>query len=600
MFFLWYDEQNKKVREKNMEPVKKQKHLKKKMTRGKKNNKKMMRNILLIVVAILIVIGIIFIAPNFMYEEDIDKIELVLNNNNVTSKLKQDVYMDQNGNIYLSEEDMQNYFDRYIRYDKETELLTTTSDKKVAKMKKGEHTVDINGSKVEMNGALTEQNGVLYLPFSDLSRNVFNAEVSYLSDENIVIVESLDRELKKGDMAKNARVKSSAKYFSKTVDKVEKGEKVVVVSTDNGWSKIRTERGKIGYVKEDTVANIITVRENMEEEKQVEGKINMVWDYYSQVAKAPDRTGETIEGVNVVAPAFFSFKEGGNGEIVDNAGQAGREYIEWAHENGYKVWPIFSNSSMLNTTSSMLNDEETRNELINVIVSLVEEYGVDGINLDFEHMKQEDKDIFSQFVIELAPRLRDMGKVLSVDVTAPDGAETWSLCYDRDVLAHVADYMVFMAYDQNGISSPEEGTTAGYNWVENNIKKFLGQEDVDANKLILGIPFYTRLWTERDGEVSSRVVFTKDVDSRIPDGVEKTWDDTLKQNYVEWSDNGATYKMWIEDETSIREKVKLANQYNLAGVSFWSKDREPDSIWSMISEELQKGETQQTSQEEQE
>lgn len=567
-----------------MKTVTKQKHSKKKMKQGGRKKKQ----ILLIIIAIfLLLLFTILLAPNFMKEKQVAGIQLVLNNNNVTARLEHEVYRDENGNIYLSEDDMQNYFDRYITYQEETETLVTTSDKKVAKMKKGEHVVDINGSEVEMNGTLQEKDGVLYLPFSDLSKNVFNADISYLDEQNTVIVESLDRELIKADMAKNATVKTSTKYFSKVADKVKKGEKVVVVSSDNGWSKIRTERGKVGYVKDKTLANVTTVREAMGEQKQIEGKVSMVWDYYSQVAKAPDRSGETIEGINVVSPAFFSFKEGGSGEIVDNAGQAGREYVAWAHENGYKVWPIFSNSSMLTTTSKMLNDEATRSELINVIVSLADQYQVDGINLDFENMKEEDKDVFSQFVIELAPRLRDMGKVLSVDVTAPDGAPTWSLCYDRDVIAHVADYIVFMAYDQNGISSPKEGTTAGHNWVENNIKKFLGQEGVDADKLILGIPFYTRLWTERDGDISSKVVPMKDVEEKIPEGVIKTWDDDLKQNYVEWSDNGATYKMWIEDEASIREKLKLAKNYQLAGVSFWSKGRESESIWSVIKQEVE-------------
>lgn len=249
---------------------------------------------------------------------------------------------------------------------------------------------------------------------------------------------------------------------------------------------------------------------------------------------------------------------------------------------------MFSNSSMLKTTSAILNDEEQRAKLINAIVSLAERYQVDGINLDFENMKEEDKDIFSQFVIELAPRLRDTGKILSIDVTAPDGAPTWSLCYDRDVLAHVADYLIFMAYDQNGNSSPKEGTTAGYNWVENNINKFLGQEAVDHDKLILGIPFYTRLWTERNGDITSKVVYTKDVDRKLPNGIEKKWDDTLKQNYVEYTQGGATYKMWVEDERSILEKVDLANKYELGGVAFWSKDREPEEIWNKINEKLNK------------
>ena len=116
------------------------------------------------------------------------------------------------------------------------------------------------------------------------------------------------------------------------------------------------------------------------------------------------------------------------------------------------------------------------------------EYDLDGINIDFEYMHDEDKDLFSRFIIELKPRLQEIGAVLSVDVTAPDGSEEWSLCYDRYTIGQVADYIVFMAYDQNGSTSAIEGTTAGCDWVEANVQKFLGQEGVEADKLILGIP----------------------------------------------------------------------------------------------------------------
>jgi spore germination protein YaaH len=235
-----------------------------------------------------------------------------------------------------------------------------------------------------------------------------------------------------------------------------------------------------------------------------------------------------------------------------------------------------------------MNDYKLRQELINNIVSLVVNYNLDGINIDFEYMKDEDKDLFSRFIIELEPRLKEIGAVLSVDVTAPDGSPEWSLCYDRYTIGKVADYIVFMAYDQNGISSPVEGTTAGYNWVEANIQKFLGQEGVESDKLILGIPFYTRVWEENsDGEIISKdTISMKNIDSIVPEGASKTWDDDLKQYYIEYVSDGITHKIWAEDEESIKAKLSLINKYDLAGASFWTKDREPDSIWSIVSESL--------------
>ena len=233
-----------------------------------------------------------------------------------------------------------------------------------------------------------------------------------------------------------------------------------------------------------------------------------------------------------------------------------------------------------------MRDYNLRHTLIENIVSLILKYNLDGINIDFEYMHDEDKDLFSRFIIELKPRLAEMGKELSVDVTAPDGSPEWSLCYDRNIIGEVADYIVFMAYDQNGVSSPVEGTTAGYNWVEANIKKFLGQEGVEANKIILGIPFYTRVWEEKDGKISSSTIDMKNIDKIVPEGASKTWDDNLKQYYIEYEKDGVTHKIWAEDEQSIKAKLSLINEYNLAGAAFWTKDREPDTIWNLVSENL--------------
>ena len=546
---------------------------------------KIIKIIVLIVVIILMALLVWFKAPDYYVKEVKGKTNLVINNNNVTSKMKDDVYIDNKGVIYLSINDVRNYFDKYINYDESSNRLITTSDTKTATLIKDKKNIDINGATVSIASTVIEKDGKIYIPFSELAQNVYNVEIEHKESTDRVVIDSLDRELKKADSKKNAKVKYKAKKFSKTLAKVKQGEKIVVISQDEKWSKIRTENGIVGYVKNKTIANLTYVRENMEETKQINGKVNLVWDYYSEYAKAPNRSGENIEGVNVLSPSFFYLEKGSDGKISENVKQEGKDYIEWAHNNGFKVWPIVSNNSYLTTTEGILNDYTKRRKLEDEIIRVTEEYNIDGINLDFENMNQEDKNMYSRFVIELAPRLKDLGKTLTVDVTAPDGSETWSLCYDRDVLANVSDYIVFMAYDQYGTGGNKEGTTAGYNWVENNVNKFIGQEAVAKEKIILGIPLYTRLWKEDGGKITSKVVNIKDVESTLPSDIQKKWDEELKQNYVEYTDGSATYKMWIEDEKSITEKIGLAKKYDLAGIAFWEKDREYDGFWQFVANE---------------
>lgn len=550
-----------------------------------KKSNKILKKVLITVAILVIIAGIVFVISNYIKNKEKNITNLVINNNNITSKLKKSIIIDDDV-IYLSKQDIQNFFDKYIYEDKENNQIITTSDKKTATIQYDQKTIEINGSKKQITATIKKVDDTIYLPISEM-HDVYDIEINYIKDSNVITMDSLDREQKKAYTSKNVSIKAKSSNFSKTVDKVKKGNWLFYISTDEkGWAKVRTTKGKVGYVKENKLTNFVTVRDSMEEEKQISGKVNLVWDYFSEYAKAPDRTGTKIDGINVVSPSFFYIDK--NGNFKENVSQNGQEYIKWAKSNGYKVWPMVSNSNAgLEMTSKIMNSYESRKKLIEAIVNVCVKYDLDGINIDFENMKKEDVDLYSRFIIELTPRIKDIGLTVSVDVTAPDGADNWSMCFDRNVIGNVADYIIFMAYDQYGAGSNKAGTTAGYNWVETSLKKFVTTEEIDSNKVILAIPLYTRLWSEKDGKVLSKVIDMKDIDSTIPENVERKWNDTLKQYYVEYNDSLYTRKMWIEDSKSLKEKLSLIKQYNLGGVASWEKDKETEGVWELIKDAIQ-------------
>ena len=561
--------------------------MKQKMTKEQiEKKKKRIIKIFVSIIAIIIIGIIAYNVNNYIILDKNKNINLVINNKNVTSNLKKDILIDGD-NIYLSKQDLGNFFDKYIYEDTENNNIVTTYNNKIASISLSKNKISINGSNKNTYAHAENKDGTIYIPITELE-DVYGIEIKYWPDSKVLTVDSTSKEQKKAIITKNVAVKSSTKFIAKTIDRVKKGSYVIVVSEDKGYTKIRTENGKVGYVKSNKIANTVVVREEMQETKQITGKVNLVWDYYSEVASAPDRTGVTMNGVNVVSPAFFHLNT--NGELTENVGQAGVAYIEWAHSNGYKVWPMVQNAGdgMLNVTSNIMNDYNKRQNLINKIVDYCVKYKLDGINVDFENMKQEDKDMYSRFIIELTPRLKDMGVVVSVDVTAPDGSETWSMCFDRNVIGDVADYIIFMAYDQYGTSSNKSGTTAGYDWVNVSLNKFLKTEEIKNDKIILAIPLYTRLWTEDSSGnvVKQTTVSLKNIDKVIPSDVQKTWDDNLKQYYVEYQDGSYTKKMWIEDEKSLKEKISLIKNNNLAGVASWEKGMETDNFWTFLKESL--------------
>lgn len=552
-----------------------------------KLNKKVVKIFLIVLIALIL--GLMFYKLNDYIIMDKNKnINLVINNKNVTSNLKKEILI-QNGEIYISKQDLGNFFDKYMYEDTKNNQIITTYNTKIATISLDNNKININGSDRETDIKPMKKDDIIYIPIEEL-KDVYGIEISYIEKSKVLTIDSTFKEQKKAIITKNVSVKSSRNFIAKTVERVKKGSYVIVISEEKGYAKIRTENGKLGYIKSNKLANTVVVRQEINTENQITQKVNLVWDYYSTVANAPDREGVNMDGVNVVSPAFFYLDS--NGKLQENIGDSGQAYIQWAHNNGYKVWPMVQNAGngMMSVTSEIMNDYNKRQELISAIVKKCIQYKVDGINIDFENMKQEDKNMYSRFIIELAPRLKEVGKVVTVDVTAPDGSETWSLCFDRNVIGDVSDYIIFMAYDEYGVSSNKAGTTAGYNWVEISLKKFIETEAIDSNKIILAIPLYTRLWTEDSSGklIAQKTISMKNINSVVPDGIEKKWDENLKQYYVEYQDGSYTKKMWIEDEESLKEKISLIKTNNLGGVASWEKGMETEDFWSFLNKELMK------------
>ena len=546
--------------------------------------KNIIKKIVIIAILLIAVVFVLIKAPNYIIRDANENINLIINNNNVTSRLKHKVQI-INDIVYVSMDDIQNFFDKHIYEENEINEIVTTYETKVASIGFDVNKITINGQTKKTNASAIKQNNEVFLPISEMTE-IYDMELK--KTEAGIIIDSSDREQITAHVNKNVKVKWKKDTFSKTLERLEKGEKVVVISKDDkGWARVRTDNGNIGYIKISKLTNETKSREEKIETKQISGKVNMFWDYFSKYYTAPNRTGQVIEGVNVVSPTFFYIDD--EGVLQENVGEAGIKYIEWAHSNGYKVWPMVANDEAgIKVTSNILNSYTKRQELIQGIVEKCIEYNLDGINIDFENIYQEDKDKYSRLIIELVPRMQDINVVTSVDVTAPDGAPNWSMCFDRNVIGDVADYLVFMAYDQHGTSSTKPGTTAGYNWVENSLKKIIEYDEVETEKIILAMPFYTRQWTiNQNGEIKDKSVVSM-MNTKIPNGVEKQWDDTLKQYYIEYKSGKNTIKMWIEDGDSIAQKVSLVTKYNLGGAACWRKDMETSNVWTVINKELKK------------
>ena len=573
--------------------------------------------VMLVIIFAVIVIFCLYIAPNYKKTGNEGKTNLVINYKNVTGKMKGRV-INVDNNVYLAIDDIENYYDRHIYFDKQYNYIVAAGNGCLACFDINNGRLDLNGKNIDAR--IIKEDELYYVPITEL-QDLYNIRVNYKEATNTVVIESLDRAQKVASTNKEVSVKSKATLFSKTLEKLN-ADSTVCMELDNSgkngtevvesissssnvsqyiakleadqakeWTYIRTENGTLGYVKNSELNDIKTI--SGEKENNAQSKtISLVWEYYEEQYGSAPQNDDNIkyDGVNVVSPAFF-YMEGS--AVRENVGEAGENYLRWAKSNNYEVWARVANNNIttedMKAFSEWINDYKKRQNVIVQIVNYAKKYGLEGINIDFENMYKEDKDSLSRFIIELKPRLERINVKLSADVTEPDGSDNWSLCYDRNVIGEVADYIVFMAYDQTAKSSKKPGSVAAYNWVERNLKKFIDNEGIDPGKIILGVPFYTRLWkVNKDGisESASNIIM-KDQQKYIDRATTKQWLDDARQNYIEYSDDsGYIYKMWVEDEDSIGQKLNLVQEYKLAGVAFWQKGNEVESIWSIIKKKL--------------
>src|SRR5690606_17417372 len=168
-----------------------------------------------------------------------------------------------------------------------------------------------------------------------------------------------------------------------------------------------------------------------------------------------------------------------------------------------------------------------------------------------------------QFVRELAPLLREQGLTVSVDVTFKSNSGNWSLIYDRKALGEAVDYVAVMAYDEHWASSPVPGSVASLPWVEKGLQALL--EEVPSEKILLGVPLYARLWTvaeNPDGPaVTSRAWSMGQTRRWLRENrLEPVFDPATGQHFAELQEEGRRHLLWLEDETSLQQRVELVHK----------------------------------------
>lgn len=383
------------------------------------------------------------------------------------------------------------------------------------------------------------------------------------------------------EILKNGKVRERGGIKSPIITEVRAGEQVTVIEKMENWSRVLTPDGNIGYI-ENKIMDVTrergfsgTFTEPEYKSIRLDEKIVLAWHQVTGLEGNKTLSGflEKTQGINVISPTWFS--------LTDNEGSftslASRSYVEEAHKRGLQVWALIDNFSSNVQTEKLLASTTTRRKLIDRLISEVEEYGIDGINIDFESLKKEAGVHYIQFLRELSVPCRQNGIVLSVDNYVPAGYNSF---YDREEQGIVADYVIIMGYDEH-YNGSEPGSVASIGYVRSGIEGTL--KEVPKEKVINGVPFYTRIWTESGDGVKSSALGIADAKKWIQDNhVELYWQDELGQYYGELDSTDGFKTIWMEEEESLKKKMELIKKYDLAGVACWKLGLEDRAAWDSI------------------
>ena len=255
-----------------------------------------------------------------------------------------------------------------------------------------------------------------------------------------------------------------------------------------------------------------------------------------------------------------------------------------AHEMGLQVWAMVENVSTDESvknldTKELMSSTSKRRSLIENLMQEAKTYGFDGFNLDFESLRAEAGPHYVQFIRELSVSCRREGLVLSIDNYVPSDYTSF---YNRKEQGTVADYVIVMGYDEH-YAGGDPGSVASIGYVQDGIENTL--KEVPREKVINSVPFYTRVWTEAEGAVTSRAYGIANAKAWVEENdVELAWQEDLGQYYGETENESGRQRIWMEEERSLGLKVDLINQYDLAGVACWKLGFETEDIWEIISQ----------------
>lgn len=433
-----------------------------------------------------------------------------------------------------------------------------------------------------------ESDGTVYISL-DVVKEYTDLDYAYYSDPNRVVIRNEWDGVEQATVQSDtAQVRQKGGIKSLILADVQKGDTLLYLENLDNWCKVMTADGYTGYIQTEDISEpeaieARTAKKDSYERITRDHKINLVW-HQSTSTESNDAMAEMtaeMTGVNVISPTWFSVTD----ETGTISSLASAVYVKLAHEAGREVWGLIDNFNEAFDETTDLAYASVRSRIIEQLLAEAASCGMDGINVDFENLKEAGIPHYLQFLRELTSAAHAQNLVVSVDTPVP---QAYTMYYQRGEQARFVDYMIVMAYDEHFAGSEEAGSVSSLPFVQQAVEEMT--RVMPADQVICGIPFYTRVWTEKFGQsaIISEVLGMDGAKNYAKENqMTETWDASLGQNVATVETSDARYTIWMEDEQSMEEKLKVIQSADLAGVAEWKLGFECADVWSLISEYIE-------------
>ena len=498
----------------------------------------------------------------------------------------------KDGKTYLPYSAAQKMMPR-IFYDAldDVAVYTTATEKYVYTA--GEKEYQVNGKdETEEVPSFIEDGGNLYVALDFIEKwHEMKADV-YENPGRVVIFDENNADYDYAGLKSDTALREAGDKKEPILKELKEGEKVYLLEgTGNDYTRVFTEDGVTGYIKTSDLDtdNIEHKKYSFDREKEDAGYTSITrdepivlgWHQVTNIA-ANSSWGTALakaEGLNVISPTWFGVADS-EGEVTS---LASKDYVTKLKAINVDVWPLISDFNKDVDYNRLFMSTTTRGNLIKNIIYFIEEYNLDGINIDFEHIKSSYAEGYIEFLRELSIEMRSRKKVLSVDNYIP---LEFNAFYNIKEQGIVSDYLCVMAYDEHYSGSPKAGSVSSLSWVKNSIENTA--KSAPMKKLIVGLPFYTRLWREaHTGKLTSRALSMDGGLNLVSSNkAKKEWDKEKGQYYAEWKDGKDRMRIWLEEEKSLEAKLKLVEKDKVAGIAFWKLGLERKEAWESVTDWL--------------